>query len=142
MQRFNRNTAFLYYARFDREHRALTVAWGILSILFCVLVIVAFVQPQWIGDTPESPGYGHVGLFAHCYPDDLSGTYSCNGDLSNFNAILNDSFKAATVLTGVAALLMMLTVVSLLLFFCFKKGNIYFICGVMEAIAGKYCILS
>jgi len=120
---------------------ALTMAWGLLSILTCVLVIVAFVQPQWIGDTETSPGYGHLGVFQNCYPDSLTGMYTCSGSVASFSTILNNGMKAATVFVGLACIAMMLTVLLLLLFACFKRGNLYFVGGILEAVACVFLFL-
>ena len=45
-----------------REYRAVWVLWALLTNIWCVMNVVVFVQPQWIGDIPESDGYGHHGV--------------------------------------------------------------------------------
>lgn len=139
-QKFNPETARVYHFRYMREYRAICVLWGLLSIIWCILNLVAFVQPQWIGDTPSSPGFGHVGVFQHCYPDNSQGIYVCSGSFTTFDSILNDSFRATTFFVGVSALLMLITVAALLLFFCFKKTFVFYFCGIMELISGECCI--
>lgn len=139
-QKFNPETARVYHFRYMREYRAICVLWGLLSIIWCILNLVAFVQPQWIGDTPTSPGFGHVGVFQHCYPDNSQGIYVCSGSFTTFDSILNDSFRATTFFVGVSALLMLITVAALLLFFCFKKTFVFYFCGIMELISGKSSI--
>lgn len=136
-QKFNPETARVYHFRYMREYRAICVLWGLLSIIWCILNLVAFVQPQWIGDTPSSPGFGHVGVFQHCYPDNSQGIYVCSGSFTTFDSILNDSFRATTFFVGVSALLMLITVAALLLFFCFKKTFVFYFCGIMELISGE-----
>lgn len=122
-----------------REYRAIAVLWGLLSIIWCILNLVAFVQPQWIGDSPESPGYGHMGLYQYCYPDSLRATYVCSGTFTDFSSILNDSFRACTFFVGVSALLMLIVVAALLLFFCFKKTAVFIFSGILQLISGKIC---
>lgn len=141
-QKFNPETARVYHFRYMREYRAICVLWGLLSIIWCILNLVAFVQPQWIGDTPSSPGFGHVGVFQHCYPDNSQGIYVCSGSFTTFDSILNDSFRATTFFVGVSALLMLITVAALLLFFCFKKTFVFYFCGIMELISAVFMFLA
>lgn len=135
--KFNPDTAKIYHFRYMREYRAVAVLWGLLSIIWCILNIVAFVQPQWIGDTPSSPGYGHLGVFQHCYPDDNYGVYRCSGTFVDFSTIINGSFCAATFFVGVSALLMLIVVAGLLLFFCFKKTAVFIFSGILQFISGE-----
>ncbi len=136
--KFNPETAKFYYFRYMKEYRAICVLWGLLSIIWCILNLVAFIQPQWIGDTRESIGYGHFGVYAYCYPDNSRAIYVCSGTFVDFQTILNDPFRATTFFVGVSALLMLITVSALLLFFCFKKTAVFIFCGILQLISGKY----
>lgn len=140
--KFNPETAKIYYFRYMREYRAVSVLWALLTIIFCILNLVAFVQPQWIGDTSDSVGYGHIGVYSHCYPDDADGEYVCSGDFTDFDSVLNGAFKAATFFCGVSALLMLICVAALLLFFCFKKTAVFVFCGVLEIICCLFMFLA
>lgn len=133
---FNPETARLYHFRYMREYRAVCVLWAVLTIIWCTLNVVVFVQPQWIGDTPESPGFGHQGVYAYCYPDNINLRYECSGSFTDFNSIIDDSYKATTFFVGVAALLMLISVAALLLFFCFKKTAVFILVGILEIITG------
>ncbi|KAK3102577.1 hypothetical protein FSP39_012326 [Pinctada imbricata] len=141
-QKFNPETARIYHFRYMREYRAICVLWGLLSIIWCILNLVTFVQPQWVGDSPESPGFGHLGVFQYCYPDNAQGRYVCSGSFTDFDTILNDSFKATTFFVGVSCLLMLITVAALLLFFCFKKTFVFYFCGIMELISAVFMFLA
>ncbi|KAK3101895.1 hypothetical protein FSP39_007144 [Pinctada imbricata] len=136
---FNRETALHYYGNFNRDHRAVAILWGVMCIIFCVLLVCCFAQPHWLGDTPDSPGYGHMGIYRICTPSQdpsISG-FACVGKFTEFSSIMNDGLKAATVFVGVSCLLMLLNVGMLLLFFCFRKGNYIFImCGIIEVLVG------
>lgn len=134
---YNPDTAKIYHFRYMREYRAVSVLWAVLTIIWCILNIVCFVQPQWIGDTEESAGYGHMGVYAYCYPDSITSKYICTGGFTDFDTILNGPFKASTFFCGVAALLMLITVAALLLFFCFKKTAVFIFCGILELVCGK-----
>ncbi|XP_067683055.1 LHFPL tetraspan subfamily member 3 protein-like [Haliotis asinina] len=140
--KFNPETAKFYYFRYMKEYRAICVLWGLLSIIWCILNLVAFIQPQWIGDTPESSGYGHIGAYSYCYPDQSRAIYVCSGTFIDFNTILNDSFKATTFFAGVSALLMLITVAALLLFFCFKKTAVFIFCGILQLISAVFMFLA
>jgi hypothetical protein len=133
----------IYYFRYVREYRAVAVVWAILTIIWCILNVVCFVQPQWIGDTEESPGYGHLGVYAHCFPAPPNyNRYACNGTFGNFDEILTDAFRATTFFCGVAALIMLICVAALMLFFCFKKTAVFIFCGILELVVAVFMIVA
>lgn len=139
---YNPETARLYHFRYMREYRAVCVLWAVLTIIWATFNVVVFIQPQWIGDTYQSPGYGHHGVYKWCYPDNGGlGEYACSGSFTDFSTLLNDSYKATTFFVGVAALLMLISVAALLLFFCFKKTVVFVIVGIMEIITGMFSIV-
>ncbi|GFO44441.1 hypothetical protein PoB_007094600 [Plakobranchus ocellatus] len=140
--KFNPETAKVYHFRYMREYRAVAVLWALLTIIWCILNVVAFVQPQWIGDTEDSPGFGHLGVYEYCYPDNARRRYVCSGDFTDFDKILNGKFKAATFFCGVSALLMLICVAALLLFFCFKKTVVFVFCGIIEVICAIFMFLA
>ncbi|KAK6177146.1 hypothetical protein SNE40_015307 [Patella caerulea] len=141
-QNYNPETAKIYHFRYMREYRAVAVLWGLLSIIWCILNLVAFVQPQWIGDSPTSPGYGHLGVYQHCFPDTGRGIYTCSGSFVDFKSILNDSFRASTFFVGVSALLMLIVVAALLLFFCFRKTYVFVFCGILQLVSAVFMFLA
>ena len=141
LQRYDRETLFFFAYHFNKNHRAIATAWAMLSVVFAVLTVVVFTQPQWIGDTPDSPGYGHLGVYQYCVPNRLDGTYTCTGTFASFNTILTESFQAVTVFTGLSALFMLIVVGALLTFFCFKKGYIFVVCGTLQSLVGKWHLL-
>lgn len=136
-QKYSQEIVKVYHFRYMREYRAVSVLWAVLTIVWCILNIVCFVQPQWIGDTEESVGYGHMGVYAYCYPDSANTRYICSGSFTDFDTILNGPFKATTFFCGVAALLMLITVAALMLFFCFKKTAVFIFCGILELVCCK-----
>lgn len=131
--KYTEETTKVYYFKYMREYRAVAVLWGILTIIWCILNIVVFVQPQWIGDTESSVGFGHFGIYSHCFPS--SAKYVCVGSFTEFTTISNSAFKAVTFFVGISALLMLICVAALLLFFCFKKVFIFVLCGILEIIS-------
>jgi Lipoma HMGIC fusion partner-like protein len=46
----------VYHTNYARNAKAIGVMWAIFTVCFAIINIVAFVQPQWIGDTLMSPG--------------------------------------------------------------------------------------
>lgn len=135
---YNPDTARIYHFRYMREYRAVCVLWAVLTIIWATFNVVVFIQPQWIGDTKESPGYGHHGVYKYCYPNHLEGRYDCSGTFTDFKTLINDAYKATTFFIGVAALLMLISVACLLLFFCFKKTAVFFFVGTLELITGEF----
>ncbi|KAL8563522.1 hypothetical protein ACOMHN_064347 [Nucella lapillus] len=140
--KFNPDNAKAYHFRYMREYRAVAVLWGLLSVIWCILNLVAFVQPQWIGDTRESVGYGHMGVFQYCYPDSNKKAYTCSGQFTDFDTILNDPFRACTFFVGVSALLMLIVVAALLLFFCFKKTAVFIFSGILQVFSCIFMFLA
>ena len=136
--KYNPETAKIYYFRYMREYRAVAVLWGLLSIIWCILNLVAFIQPQWIGDTLESPGFGYIGVYAYCHPNDVKSRYVCSGTFVDFATILNVPFRATTFFVGMSALFMLITVAALLLFFCCKNTAVFIFCGILQLISGMY----
>ncbi|WAR25796.1 LHPL4-like protein [Mya arenaria] len=141
-QQYNPDTARIYHFRYMREYRAVCVLWAVLTIIWATFNVVVFVQPQWIGDSPESPGYGHHGVYKYCYPDNLALRYQCDGSFTDFNSILNDQYKATTFFVGVSALLMLISVAALLLFFCFKKTAVFILVGILELVTAIFMFLA
>jgi hypothetical protein len=136
-QQYNPDTARIYHFRYMREYRAVCVLWAVLTIIWATFNVVVFVQPQWIGDTPESPGYGHHGVYKSCYPNNIELRYDCDGSFTDFDSLINDAYRATTFFVGVSALLMLISVAALLLFFCFKKTAVFMLVGIFEIISGE-----
>lgn len=136
-----------YRTRYIREYRAICVLWGVLTIIFCILNVVCFVQPQWIGDTHTTVGYGHFGLYRYCEPSTYyfpneEFRYICTGNFAEFSEILSGAFKAATFFVGISALLMLLCVAGIMLFFCFKRRWVFILCGTIQVVCGEYDLLT
>ncbi|XP_048740882.2 LHFPL tetraspan subfamily member 3 protein-like isoform X1 [Ostrea edulis] len=129
----------MQHLTYRRNIRVITVVWGIFSACFVILNAVAFIQPQWLGDTETSPGVGFFGLYEYCERLQVGGEYSCRGDFLDFTTLTNDSFRAASMLVGVCALVFMFSVVCLLLFCFLKAVTVLKICGVLQTI-GCVCM--
>ncbi|GAB1606626.1 LHFPL tetraspan subfamily member 3 protein-like [Argonauta hians] len=138
--KYTQETTQVYYFKYMREYRAVAVLWGIMTVIWCILTIVAFVQPQWIGDTEFSPGFGHFGIYAYCFPS--QSRYKCIGNFGDFASISNGTFQAVTLFVGISALFGLVCVAALLLFFCLKKYYVFIGCGIMEIISAVLLFLA
>jgi len=74
------------------------VIWSMASICLTILLVLVFLQDEWIGDTPVSKIPGKFGLWRWCA--DKDGVDTCRGDLITFSSILSPAFRAGTVFTG------------------------------------------
>ncbi|XP_014676881.1 PREDICTED: lipoma HMGIC fusion partner-like 3 protein [Priapulus caudatus] len=117
-----------YRAKYVRNSRAIGVLWGVFTVCFAIVNLVAFVDAHWLGDTRDSPGVGHFGLYRRCALYPQATELSCAGELGVFNTILNIHFKVATVFVGVSALLVLLTICLMLLFFFLTASTVYMVC--------------
>uniref|UniRef100_A0A1I8JQD0 PTPc_motif domain-containing protein n=1 Tax=Macrostomum lignano TaxID=282301 RepID=A0A1I8JQD0_9PLAT len=106
-----------YYISYRRNLLAVGVMWAIFVVCLAIINVVVVAQPQWIGDTSSSPGVGFFGLIRYCQLYQTGTNLVCDGRLDDFSTILNDAFRAATVMSGLAALLALTTIVLMILFF-------------------------
>ena len=55
-----------YANKMMRYSLSVGVVWAMASICLTILLVVVFLQDQWIGDTPQSEGPGNFGLWRWC----------------------------------------------------------------------------
>uniref|UniRef100_A0A1I8IH12 Lipoma HMGIC fusion partner-like 3 protein n=1 Tax=Macrostomum lignano TaxID=282301 RepID=A0A1I8IH12_9PLAT len=128
-----------YYISYRRNLLAVGVMWAIFVPLSIVVVVA---QPQWIGDTSSSPGVGFFGLIRYCQLYQTGTNLVCDGRLDDFSTILNDAFRAATVMSGLAALLALTTIVLMILFFFVRTPEwVFRICGTVLAVTCLFSLL-
>ncbi|GAB6026162.1 hypothetical protein CHUAL_012363 [Chamberlinius hualienensis] len=123
------DTAQLFATSYVRNSKAIGVLWGIFTLCFAIIDVVAFVQPHWIGDTVASRGSGHFGLWRYCYMVQDSNEVLCVGRLDDFNTIPSSAFRVATVFVGLSVVFVLLGICCLLLFFFFQASTVFHICG-------------
>ncbi|GAB1606627.1 LHFPL tetraspan subfamily member 3 protein [Argonauta hians] len=131
----------VYHTNYVRNSRAIAVLWGIFTICFTLLNIVVFIQPQWLGDTIDSPEVGFFGLYEYCERATGSTDFQCIGEFTNMETILNASFKAAGFLIGFSALLFIICVLGLLLFFFLNTATVLRICGWIQTLSAIFMFL-
>lgn len=83
----------LHHTNYVRNSRAIAVLWGIFTVVYAILNIVVFIQPQWFGDTGESSVPGFFGLWRYCEETTFGSDFVCKGDFLDFTNILNPSFQ-------------------------------------------------
>jgi len=147
-----------YTSKYIRRSRAVAVLWGAFTICSAVLAAVAFFSPHWVGDTDESSGPGHFGLWRFCTvlkasnsatsptgdaaisaatsgaPD---GDVVCLGDVQDFASILSPAFRASTIFVGLSVLVLALCVVAFVLFCFMRSQSVFELCGTMQILAGE-----
>ncbi|KAK8390124.1 hypothetical protein O3P69_012987 [Scylla paramamosain] len=148
----------IYTTNYIKNSKAIGVLWGVFTICFAIINIVVFIQPQWIGDTMESKGTGHFGLWKWCVGggvgvnvggsssssksssekasgDVASGSPECHGQLDQFDTLLNTPSRVATVLVGLSVVLTLLTICAMLLFFFLRSSTVFHLVGSMQLLA-------
>jgi len=130
-----RESSHYYSTKFMRNSKAVGVLWGILTVCYAIISIVVFMQDQWIGNGEESKGPGNFGLWKWC-TDSQDGREICRGRLDDFSTILSPAFRAATVFTGLAVIIIILTVIAFVLFFMCRSSDVFKICGAMQLLSG------
>ncbi|CAF0860468.1 unnamed protein product [Adineta ricciae] len=114
--------------------RVIGIVWAFLTACFAILNIYVFVQPQWIGDTLESPRAGHFGLYSHCISTTSDYEFDCRGTWTNFGTILNSPFAVATFFIGFSALLILICLAAFILFLFIRARIVYFICASIQIV--------
>ena len=135
------DSSHVYVTNYVRNSKAVGVLWGLFTICYAIIIVVAFVTPEWIGDTSNSENPGRFGLWARCYfrgSNELSGIglEECSGQLDDFGSIVTIAFKAATILVGLSVIIALLTICAMLLFFFFASTTTFLVCGWMQLFSG------
>jgi hypothetical protein len=131
-------SSHIYATNYVRNSKAIGVLWGIFTICYAIIVVVAFVTPEWIGDTLESEYPGRFGLWARCYFRSSSGGgEDCQGRLDDLSTVASPAFRAATVFVGLSVILALLAICSMLLFFFFQSTTVFHVCGWIQVSSGR-----
>lgn len=130
----------LRHTTYVRNSRAIAAIWGIFSVCYAILNIVAFLQPQWVGDSGKGKA-GFFGLYEWCERPTTGIDYTCTGDFLEFSSILNDSLRAASLLVGFSALFFIFSLICILLFFFLKAATVLRICGWLQILGGLYTLI-
>lgn len=133
----------LYATNYVRNAKAVGVLWGIFTVCYAIIVAVAFITPEWIGDTTTSENPARFGLWSSCYfGNNISpAVEECQGKLDMLTNIPSMAIRVAAILGGVSVCIATAIVVMLLLFFFFQSTTVYLICGWLHILSGLYIFL-
>ena len=147
------STVQLLTTKYLRHSKSVAIIWGIFTLCSAILNIVVFLQEEWVGHTESSKSPGHFGLWRFCtiLAESNAGSGSltessagsdaesvrCVGRFDNFASILSPAFRASTVFVGLAVILSLLCLVSLLLFCFLKTHSVFEICGTIQFLSGN-----
>ncbi|CAN7943033.1 hypothetical protein HPB47_000475 [Ixodes persulcatus] len=126
----------MYQANYMRNSKAIGVLWAVFTLCFAIINVVVFIQPHWLGDTKESRGTGHFGLWQYCHLIQDGQDVTCQGRLDDFSSIPSAAFRAATVFVGLSVVMVLLCICCMLLFFVFHSSTVFHICGWMQVFCG------
>ncbi|GFU09844.1 LHFPL tetraspan subfamily member 3 protein-like isoform X2 [Argiope bruennichi] len=131
----------LQHANYMKNSKAIGVLWGVFTICFAIIVVVVFIQPHWLGDTQESRGTGHFGLWQACRMVQDGQDVICEGKLTDFNSIPTPAFRAATVFIGLSVVIILLCICCMVLFFVFHSSTVFHICGWMQVFCATCMVI-
>ncbi|KAB7497611.1 Lipoma HMGIC fusion partner-like 4 protein [Armadillidium nasatum] len=130
---------FIFYFFF---FQAIGVLWGVFTICFAIIVVVIFIQPQWIGDTYLSKGTGYFGLWQRCTPSETGAdVIPCTGNLQDLKSIPSLGFRAATILVGLSVVATLFCVCCLLLFFFVSPVIVFNLAGTIQLLAAIFLLV-
>lgn len=133
------DSSHMYATNYVRNSKAIGVLWGIFTICYAIIGVVAFVTPEWMGDTQVSENPARFGLWSSCFFGSSVGVAEdCQGRLNDLGTIPTVASKVATVFAGLSVLIALLTIVVMLLFFFFASTTVFHVCGWMQVISGKH----
>ncbi|CAL1532243.1 unnamed protein product [Lymnaea stagnalis] len=133
---YNTELTKIHHTNYVRNSRAIVVLWAIFTCIFFILNVVVWIQPQWIGDTGDSAVAGFFGLYKYCTESSVGSEFVCNGDFISWDSILNEYFKATSVMVGVSCLLSIACLACCLLFCLLNTATVLRICAWMQLLSG------
>ncbi|GFR78173.1 lipoma HMGIC fusion partner-like 3 protein [Elysia marginata] len=139
---YQSNMTKIRHTNYVRNSRAVVVLWAFFTIVFLILNIVVFIQPQWIGDSGESAVAGFFGLYRRCEEMAIEDDFVCTGDFFDFSTILNSYFKACAVLVGVSCLLFIVCVGCFFLFLVLNTATVLQTCAWFQLLSGILMLIS
>lgn len=129
----------LYATNYVRNAKAVGVLWGIFTVCYAIIVGVAFITPEWIGDTTTSENPARFGLWNSCYFGNgvSSVAEECHGRLDDLSSIPSGLTRIAAIFGGISVMTAIIVVLLLLLFFFCQSTTVYLMCGWLHLISGK-----
>ncbi|XP_058066567.1 LHFPL tetraspan subfamily member 3 protein isoform X2 [Anopheles bellator] len=133
------DSSHMYATNYIRNSKAIAVLWAIFSICYAIISVVAFVTPEWVGDSDSDAG-GRLGLWQICQKDDLND--SCSGKLEELLEMQSIAFQVATVFCGLAVGTAALAICCLLLMVFMKSTTVFHICGWMQMLSALCMVIA
>lgn len=130
-------SSHMYATNYVRNSKAIGVLWGIFTICYAIIVIVALVTPEWIGDTRQTEASGRFGLWTRCHFPGGGGAEVCVGGVHDLSSAPSDAFRAAAVLVAGAAVLALVAIVAMLLFFFVPATKVFHVCAWLQVFSGE-----
>lgn len=133
----------MYATNYVRNSKAIGVLWGIFTICYAIIGVVAFVTPEWMGDTMGSENPARFGLWSSCFFGNAMGVVEdCQGRLDDLSTIPSLAGRVATVFAGLSVLIALVTIIAMLLFFFFASTTVFHLCGWMQVISALCMIVA
>lgn len=132
----------LYATNYVRNAKAVGVLWGIFTVCYAIIVGVAFITPEWMGDTTASENPARFGLWSSCYFGNgvSSAVEDCQGKLDDLSSIPSAAIRVAAILGGISVCVAVVVVAMLLLFFFFQSTTVYLMCAWLH-ILSAVCLI-
>jgi len=131
-----------YASKMMRISMSVGVVWAMASICLSILVVVVFLQDQWIGDTPQSEGPANFGLWRWCSDErEGDGFEMCRGALQDFPSILSPAFRAATVFTGLSVVVTVCAIIVWLAICFTSTKELFKFSGVLQLLSGVFMLI-
>jgi hypothetical protein len=124
-----------YYKFYIRNSRIFGLIWFSLTVCFTLALIIVFIQPNWVGDTQESPNRGYFGLYRFCIR--LKYEYYCYGTWKNLSTLNSSAFRAACLFIGLSILILFICILLYFFSFLIKSERVFHICGWLQFICSK-----
>ncbi|CAB0031926.1 unnamed protein product [Trichogramma brassicae] len=128
-------SSHMYATNYIRNSKAIAVLWGIFTICYAIIGVVAFITPEWLGDL-EHENPGRFGLWMRC---SFAGTgelvEECVGRLDELSSISSVPFRASTILVAIAVLFALLSICAMLLFFFCQTPTVFLVCGWLQVVS-------
>ena len=124
-----------YYNFYIKNSRLFGLIWFILTTCFTLALIIVFIQPNWVGDTQESPNRVYFGLYRFCIR--LKYDYYCFGTWKNMATFESTAIRAACILIGISILLLFICIAVNFLSVFIKCERIFHLCGWLQLVCSK-----
>ncbi|KAK9497545.1 hypothetical protein O3M35_004245 [Rhynocoris fuscipes] len=131
------DSTHIYATNYVRNSKAIGVLWAIFTICYAIILVVAFVTPEWIGDIKNSEYPARFGVWKICfYGTEIGVSEECHGRLDDLKSILNLPFRISTILFAISILIAILTILIMILFLFLTSTTVFKTCAWLQIISG------